>query len=76
MLARETKLIAAAVVCGALFTFGMTRVLFAELAALSGAAPSAWIAALGLCGGVAAIAVALATYRIVRLEPAAVLRRA
>jgi putative ABC transport system permease protein len=75
VLAREAKLIGAALVCGALFTFGLTRALFAELAALSAAAPSMWLAWLGLCGGVAAIAVALATYRVVRLEPSVVLRR-
>jgi len=75
VLARETKLIAAAIGSGAVFTLGLTRALFAELAALSTAAPVVWIALVGLCGGVAAIAVALATYRIVRLEPAVVLRR-
>jgi putative ABC transport system permease protein len=75
VLGRETKLIAAAVASGAVFTLGLTRALFAELAALSATAPSVWIALVGLCGGVAALAVAFATYRIVRLEPSVVLRR-
>ena len=34
-----------------------------------------WIALVGVCGGVAALSVFLATYRIVRLEPSVVLRR-
>jgi len=75
VLARETKLIAAAIGSGAVFTLGLTRVLFVELATLSATAPSVWIALVGLCGGVAAIACALATWRIVRLEPSVVLRR-
>jgi len=40
VLARETKLIAAALVSGAGLTLGLTRALFAELAALSATAPS------------------------------------
>jgi putative ABC transport system permease protein len=75
VLARETKLIAAAIGSGAAFTLGLTRALFAELATLSATAPSVWIALVGLCGSVAAIACALATWRIVRLEPSVVLRR-
>jgi putative ABC transport system permease protein len=75
VLAREMKLIAAALACGALFTVSMTRMAFAELAALSAAVPSVWIAVVGLCGGTAVIAVALAAYRIVRLDPSVVLRR-
>jgi putative ABC transport system permease protein len=75
VLARETKLIAAAVGTGVVFTMAGTRALFVELARLSAILPSMWIAALVLSGGVAAIAVALATYRIVRLEPSVVLRR-
>ena len=75
VLARETKLIAAALATGVVFTMAGTRALFVELARLNAIVPSMWIAALALSGGVAAIAVALATYRIVRLEPSAVLRR-
>jgi ABC-type antimicrobial peptide transport system permease subunit len=75
VLARETKLIAAAVGCGVIFAMALTRALFAELAALGAARPSTWMAALALAVAAAAIACALATWRIVRLEPAAVLRR-
>jgi putative ABC transport system permease protein len=75
VMAREMKLIAAALVSGAVFTFCMTRIMFAELAALSAAAPSVWMALVGLCGGTATLAVALAAYRIVRLDPSVVLRR-
>jgi putative ABC transport system permease protein len=75
VLARETKLIGAALVSGALFTAGLTQALFTELATLSATAPTVWMALVGLGGGVAAIAVALATWRIVRLDPSVVLRR-
>jgi hypothetical protein len=69
------KLIVAALASGAFFTLCMTRMAFVELAALSTTAPSIWIALVGLCGGSATIAVALAAYRIVRLDPSVVLRR-
>ncbi len=75
VLARETKLIVAALGTGVVFTMALTRALFVELTRLSAIVPSMWIAALVLSGGVAATAVALATYRIVRLEPSVVLRR-
>jgi ABC-type antimicrobial peptide transport system permease subunit len=75
VLVREMKLIAAALASGAVFTFCLTRMMFSELAALSAAAPPVWIALVGLCGGTATIAVALAAYRIVRLEPSVILRR-
>jgi ABC-type antimicrobial peptide transport system permease subunit len=75
VLAREAKLIAIAIAVGLAFTMALTRALFAELARLNAVVPSMWLGALALSGSVAAIAVALATYRIVRLEPAAVLRR-
>jgi putative ABC transport system permease protein len=75
VLARETKLIAAAIGSGVAVTFGLTRALFAELAALGATAPSIWITVIGLGGGVAGIACLLATWRIVRLDPAGVLRR-
>src|SRR6185436_6560277 len=52
-----------------------TRALFVELARLSAIVPSMWIGALALSGGIAALAVMLGTCRIIRLEPAAVLRR-
>lgn len=75
VMAREMRLIAAALGSGAVFTFCMTRMVFAELAALSATAPSVWMALVGLCGGTAILAVALAAYRIVRLDPSVVLRR-
>jgi hypothetical protein len=75
VLARETKLIGAAVATGVVFTMAGTRALFVELLAINAIVPSTWIAALVLCAGVAALAVAVATYRIVRLEPSTVLRR-
>jgi predicted permease len=75
VLTREGKLIGAAVGTGLIFTMVATRALFAQLVQLSALVPSTWLAALALSGGVAAMAVAFATYRIVRLQPAAVLRR-
>jgi predicted lysophospholipase L1 biosynthesis ABC-type transport system permease subunit len=75
VLARETKLIAFAVATGVVFTMLATRALFVELTQLSVVAPSMWVAALALSGAVAAVAVTLATWRIVRLAPAEVLRR-
>lgn len=75
VLARETKLIAAAVATGVVFTMLATRALFAELTQVSVVAPSMWVGALALSGAVAAVAVTLATWRIVRLAPADVLRR-
>jgi ABC-type antimicrobial peptide transport system permease subunit len=75
VLARETKLIGVAIATGVVFTMWLTHALFAELVRLSAVLPSMWIGALALSGGVAAIACALATWRIVRLEPAVVLRR-
>jgi putative ABC transport system permease protein len=75
VLLREGKLIAAAVATGVVFTMLATRALFVELVRLNTILPTAWIGALLLTSGVAAVAVAFATYGIVRLEPAAVLRR-
>jgi putative ABC transport system permease protein len=75
VLAREAQLIGAAVATGALFSMLLTRALFVELAELNAIVPSMWVGALLLSGGMAAMAVAFATYRIVRLEPAVVLRR-
>jgi len=75
VLARETKLIGIAIAVGLVFTMALTRAMFVELVRLSAIVPSMWIAALALSGGVAAVAVAFATYRIVRLEPSVVLRR-
>lgn len=74
VMAREMKLIAAALVSGAVFTFSLTRMAFAELAALSATAPSV-LGVLALSLGTAAVAVTLAAWKIVRLTPAEVLRR-
>jgi putative ABC transport system permease protein len=75
VLVREGKLIGAAVGTGLVFTTLATRALFAQLTQLAAIRPSMWVGALLLAAGVAAAAVMFATYRIVRLEPAAVLRR-
>ena len=75
VLVREAKLIALGIGVGLVFTMGLTRALFAELGRLSAVVPGLWVGALMGAAFVAAGALALATYRIVRLEPAAVLRR-
>ncbi len=75
VLARETKLIAAAFGAGAAFTFGLTRVMFAELTTLAGTTPDLW-AAVGVgCATLAGAAVFFATRHIVTLDPLVVLRR-
>jgi ABC-type antimicrobial peptide transport system permease subunit len=75
VLVRETKLIALGIGVGLVFTIALTRALFADLARLNTVLPGLWVGALALAGGVAALALTLATYRITRLEPATVLRR-
>jgi hypothetical protein len=75
VLAREAKLIAAAVATGTIATVLVTRSAFAEMLVITGIDPRVWIGVSVLCGGVAAAAVACATYRIVRLDPWVVLRR-
>jgi predicted permease len=75
VLARETKLIAAAVGAGAAFTFGLTRVMFAELLTLAATTPALWITVGVGCAGLAGAAVLFATRRIVTLDPSVVLRR-
>ena len=75
VLAREAKLIVSAAAIGGGATFLVTRTFFVEISRLATAAPSILVSALLLSAGVAAIAVASATLRIVRLEPAAILRR-
>jgi hypothetical protein len=75
VLVREVKLIVAAIACGAIGTVMVSRIVFAELVTIAAFNPL-WPAALMAgCGGVAAIACALATYRIVRLDPWSVLQR-
>jgi putative ABC transport system permease protein len=75
VLAREAKLIAAAVATGTIATVLVTRSAFVEMLVITGTDPSVWIGVSVLCGGIAAAAVAFATYRIVRLDPWVVLRR-
>ena len=60
---------------GFVFTIALTRALFAELVALNAVVPGLWVAALVLASAVAGSALTFATYRITRLEPAAVLRQ-
>jgi len=75
VLAREAKLIGFATVTGVVATVLVTRSAFAEMLAITAADPRMWAGVAVLCGGLAAIAVALATYRILRLDPWVVLRR-
>jgi ABC-type antimicrobial peptide transport system permease subunit len=75
VLARESKLIGLGIFVGLAFSMGLTRALFAELVRLNAVVPGLWIGALALSSSVAAAACLLATWRIVRLEPAVVLRR-
>lgn len=75
VLTRETKLIAAAIAAGAAFTFGLTRVMFAELLTMAATTPVLWVTVAGGCAGLAGAAVFFATRRIVRLDPLVVLRR-
>ncbi len=75
VLAREARLIAVAAATGIVGTVLVTRSAFAEMLMIAGSDPRMWTAVVALCGGLAAVAVALATYRIVRLDPWVVLRR-
>ena len=75
VLNREARLIGAAIGCGVVFSAGLTRLMFVQLTTLSLHTPALWTSALLFSTLVAGIAVALATWRIVRLEPSAVLRR-
>ena len=74
VLAREGKLIVAALGTGAAITVGLTYSLFAELAALTIVRPEVWVEVTALCGALAALAVFLATRRILRLAPIIALR--
>jgi putative ABC transport system permease protein len=75
VLAREMKLIALGIAVGLAFTMALTRALFVELVRLNAVVPGMWVGALVCASTAVAIALAFATYRIVRLEPAVVLRR-
>jgi predicted permease len=75
VLAREAKLIGFGIATGLAFALGLTHALFTELTQLTAALPWFSAGALALSAAVAALACALATFRIVRLEPAMLLRR-
>lgn len=75
IVSREARLIAAAVGSGVVFAAGLTRLMFVQLTTLSIQMPALWAGTLLFSVLVAATAIAFATWRIVRLEPSAVLRR-
>ncbi len=75
VLVREGKLIGFSTATGVIATVLVTRSAFYEMLVITGTDPRMWAVVAVLCGGLAAIAVALATYRIVRLDPWAVLRQ-
>jgi putative ABC transport system permease protein len=72
---RETKLIGLGIGVGLVFTMALTRALFIELVRLNVVVPGLWVGSLTLATGVAATALTFATFRIIRLEPAVILRR-
>jgi uncharacterized membrane protein YbjE (DUF340 family) len=76
VLARDGRLIAAAIATGAVATALVTRATFAELVAIAAANPWLSLGGVLFCGAVAATAAAVACLRIVRLDPWAVLRGA
>ena len=76
VLVREGKLIGAAIGIGIVGTVLVTRSTFVELLMISGPDPRLWITIGVVCGGLAAVAAACATWRIVRLDPWKVLRQA
>jgi ABC-type antimicrobial peptide transport system permease subunit len=73
---REAKLMIAAIATGVLATVLVTRYTFAELVMINATDARLWAGVALLCGGVAAAAVAVATRRIVRLDPWTILRNA
>jgi ABC-type antimicrobial peptide transport system permease subunit len=79
VLGRELKLIAAALATGTIGTVAMTRSSgfddAAMIVAVNMSRPEWGIGLIALCGAVAVGACLLATYRIVKLDPSAVLRR-
>lgn len=79
VLARESKLLVAALATGVVGTVAMTRSSgfddAAFIVAVSTSRPGWGVALIGVCGAVAGLACLLATYRIVRLDPSVVLRR-
>ncbi len=79
VLAREAKLLVAALATGVAGTVAMTRSSgfddAAFVVAVSTSRPGWGVALVGVCGAVAGLACLLATYRIVKLDPSVVLRR-
>ena len=75
VLVRETKLIGLGIGVGLVFTMGLTRALFIELVRLNVVVPGLWIGALMFATGIAAVSLTIATCRVIRLDPAAILRR-
>ena len=75
VMSREAPLMASALGIGLLFTIGITSAFFPDLIAINARSAATWLSILGLCGGVAAGACALAAARIVRVDPIEVLRR-
>ena len=75
VLGRETGLIVAAVSTRIVGTVLVTSSAFVEMLVVAGSDPLVWLTVGALCGGVAATAVGLATWRIVQLDPWKVLRQ-
>ncbi len=79
VLARESKLLVAALATGTLGTIAMTRSSgfddAAFIVAVNTSRPEWGVALIGLCGAVAGLACLFATYRVVKLNPSVVLRR-
>jgi putative ABC transport system permease protein len=75
VMTREAKLITTAIATGSTATVLVTRSVFAELARMNATDARLWLVIATLCGGTAAAAVALATHRIVRLDPWTLLRK-
>ena len=74
VLAREGKLIAAAIGTGAIGTVAVAQRMFGELVTIGGTDPRMWAVVMALCAGFAGTAALTATYRIVRMDPWRVLR--
>jgi hypothetical protein len=73
--ARESRLLAAAIGTGLAGTVLVTRSAFAEMLAIAGGDARVWVAVAVLCGSTAMIALVVATWRVARLDPLAVLRQ-
>ena len=74
VIAREGRLIGLAMIVGVVFSLGLTLALFDELTTITALLPQMPIGAFALCAAVVATSCGLAALRIVRLEPASILR--